>query len=218
MIKINGLQKKMSSDFTLTVDGLTVEDGDRVALIGPNGSGKSTLLRLIAGIIKPDSGTVEISFPRDRLGYEPQSPYIFRGTVYSNIKLGAGGGDLDRLITECHLGELIGKRADRLSGGEKQRMCFARMLAGGYGCLLLDEPLSAVDIDTGAELEGLLRKHCEGDGTTLLISTHIPSEALRVATKILIMNSGRVEEYADIDSLRSPRSEFGKKFISQWSV
>lgn len=217
MIKIRDLKKTLSPDFTLDIGELTIDTGERVALIGPNGSGKSTLLRLIAGILQPDRGGIEITPPGTRLGYEPQSPYVFRGTVASNVRLG-GDGDVEELLRECRLEALKDKRTNRLSGGEKQRMCFARMLAGNYGCLLLDEPLSAVDIDTGAYLEERLRAHCEKNGTTLLISTHTPSEALHVSTKVLIMNGGRVEEYADTASLHSPQSDFGKKFISLWRV
>lgn len=218
MIKIRELEKTLSPDFTLKIGELTIEDGERVALIGPNGSGKSTLLRLIAGILSPDKGTIEVSFPKGTVGYEPQSPYVFKGTVLSNVRLGTKNTDVGDILRECRLEALRDKKADKLSGGEKQRVCFARMLAGNYGCLLLDEPLSAVDIDTGAALEDTLKKHCEANGTTLVISTHIPSEAFRVSTKVLIMNGGRIEEYAPTDTLRAPQSEFGKKFISLWSL
>lgn len=218
MIKIRELEKTLSPDFTLKIGELTIEDGERVALIGPNGSGKSTLLRLLAGILTPDKGTIEISFPKASVGYEPQSPYVFKGTVLSNVRLGAKNADVSDVLRECRLEALRDKKADKLSGGEKQRVCFARMLAGNYGCLLLDEPLSAVDIDTGAALEDTLKNHCETNGTTLILSTHIPSEAFRVSTKVLIMNGGRIEEYAPAEALRSPQSEFGKKFISLWSL
>lgn len=218
MIKIRDLEKKLSPDFTLKIGELTINDGERVALIGPNGSGKSTLLKLLAGIIKPDSGSIGLSFPPQKVGYAPQNPYVFRGTVEYNVKLGSPDGDISGLLEECMLDKLKTKKTNTLSGGEKQRMCFARMLGGNYDCLLLDEPLSAVDIDTGSTLEKLLADNCGKRGATLLMATHIPSEALRVATKILIMNGGRAEEYTDASALSSPESEFGKKFISMWSV
>lgn len=219
MIKITELEKKLSTDFTLKIGELNIEDGERVAVIGPNGSGKSTLLRLIAGILKPDSGTIEISVQKNKIGYEPQNPYSFIGTVEDNIKLGAHGNtDIEKIMSECNLSELKDKRSSRLSGGEKQRMCFARMLAGNYSLLLLDEPLSAADIEISAQLEGCLKDECRKNGTTLLMSMHLPSQALSSATKILIMNKGEVSEYSDISELKNPKSEFGRKFIEQWRI
>lgn len=219
MIKIKNLKKSFSSDFTLKIDELNINDGERVALIGSNGSGKSTLLRLIAGIIKPDSGTVEITAPKGKIGYQPQNPYTFSGTVEDNIKLGVHGeADIEKIISDCRLEELKKKRSSALSGGEKQRMCLARMLAGGYNLLLLDEPLSAADIETSAQMGKYLAKECERTGTTLLTATHMPSQAEIIATKILIMNNGEISEYSDIEKLKEPKSDFGRKFIEQWRI
>lgn len=219
MIKIKNLEKKFSSDFTLKIDELNIENGERVAIIGPNGSGKSTLLRLIAGIIKPDNGEIITDAPKDKIGYEPQSPYSFSGTAEDNIKLGIHGeADIEKILRECRLTELRSKRSAKLSGGERQRMCLARMLAGNYSLLLLDEPLSAADIETSSTLEDFLISECERNGATLLISTHLPSQALNVATKILIMNKGEISEYSDVSQLKNPESEFGRKFIEQWRI
>lgn len=219
MIKIYNLEKKLSSDFTLKIDELNINDGERVALIGSNGSGKSTLLRLIAGIIKPDGGKIEISAPKNRIGYEPQNAFPFKGTVEQNVKLGVHGeADIDGILSACRLSELKSKPSHKLSGGEKQRMCFARMMAGNYNLLMLDEPLSAADIETSAELEKYLVGECESNGTTLLMATHLPAQALNVATKVLIMNGGRISEYTDIGGLKNPESDFGRKFIEQWRI
>ena len=219
MIKIIGLEKKLSPDFTLKIDELNIDDGERVAVIGPNGSGKSTLLRLIAGIIKPDSGSIEITAKKSKIGYEPQNAYAFRGTVEKNIRLGMhGNADIGAIMRACQLETLKDKRSSELSGGERQRMCFARMMAGNYSLLLLDEPMSAADIETSEMLGKYLNDECAKKGTTLLIATHLPSQAVSVATKVLIMNGGRVSEYSDISELKNPESEFGRKFIGQWSI
>ena len=219
MISIQNLEKKFSSDFTLKIDGLNINNGERVAIIGPNGSGKSTLLRLIAGIMKPDSGTIGVGTPKNRIGYEPQNAFAFRGTVEDNIRLGLhGNADIEKILTECQLTELRDKRSRRLSGGERQRMCFARMMAGNYSLLMLDEPLSAADIETSAMLENYLVSECEQNGTTLLMATHLPGQALNIATKILIMNNGEISEYSDVSELKNPKSEFGRKFIEQWRL
>ena len=219
MIKITELEKKLSPDFTLKIGELNIDDGERVAVIGPNGSGKSTLLRLIAGIIKPDSGSIKITANKNEIGYEPQNAYAFRGTVEKNIRLGMhGNADIGAIMRACQLETLKDKRSSELSGGERQRMCFARMMAGNYSLLLLDEPMSAADIETSEMLGKYLNDECAKKRTTLLIGTHLPSQAVSVATKVLIMNGGRVSEYSDISELKNPESEFGRKFIGQWSI
>lgn len=219
MIKITNLEKKFSSDFCLKIGELTIDDGERVAVIGSNGSGKSTLLRLIAGIIKPDSGKIEITSADGRIGYEPQNSYSFKGTVESNIRLGIhNDADINKIMHGCQLYSLKDKRSTKLSGGEKQRMCFARMMAGRYNLLLLDEPLSAADIETSATLEKYLVSECTENNTTLLMATHLPSQALNVATKVLIMNNGKISEYCNISELKNPTGEFARKFIEQWRI
>lgn len=213
MIIITNLEKRLSPSFVLKIGGLEIPDGERVAVIGPNGSGKSTLLKIIAGIIKPDSGTVEIIGENTRVGYQPQSPYCFSGTVEKNIRLSGFDGSIKDLLEGCLLTGFEGKTAKTLSGGEKQRMFLARMLAGKFGCLLLDEPFSAVDIETSVLLEKTLTDDCLKNKTTLLTVTQHPAQARAVADKILIMSDGEIAEFSDISLLKTPKSEFGKKFI-----
>ena len=243
MLNITSLKKSFKSGFALDIDDLNIGDGERVALIGENGSGKSTLLRLIAGIITPDSGDIRIAnADGDRpenpeptqldtdakhktqntkltTGYQPQDPYCFRGTAQYNIRLGQrGDADIDAIIEGCRIKELADKNIRELSGGERQRVCFARMLAGNYGLLLLDEPFSQTDIDMSDYLCDYLVEYCRQNGTTLIMSTHTPAQALSVATKILILNNGKVAEYSDITRLENPESEFGRKFVAQWRL
>lgn len=216
MIKINNLVKKFSSGFTLKIDELNIENSERVALIGANGSGKSTLLKLLAGVESPDSGSIEHDF--NKIGYQPQDPFCFRGTVEYNIMLGSSNNDINSVLEEYNLTDLRKQKVSKLSGGEKQRMCLARIMSGEYPCLLLDEPLSAVDIETSEKLEKSIIRRCEEQNATLIFSTHLPSQALRIATKILLLHNGEIAEYADTRDLSNPKSEFGKKFISQWRL
>ena len=219
MIRIRNLKKKCSDTFTLEIPSLEIEDGARVALIGPNGAGKSTLLRLLAGITKPDEGSIDLGAPKGGVGYQPQTPYVFKGTVEQNVRLALSpAADADALMASCGLTALKAKKTNRISGGEKQRTCLCRMLAGRYRVLLLDEPLSAADIDTGALLEDVLKRHCEETGATMVFSTHLPRQALTVATDVLILGGGRVEETGSIGSLSAPQSEFGRRFLSQWRL
>ena len=219
MIGIKDLGKRLSPEFTLRIPSLTIEDGERVALIGPNGAGKSTLLRLIAGLLKPDAGSVTVTAGKDAVGYQPQTPYVFKGTVESNVRLGSHGKtDIDRLLQDCMLDGLRDKKTDKLSGGERQRLCLARTLACNNQLLLLDEPLSAADIETGEALCQVLRDHCAVNGVTLVMSTHLPQQAVQLATRFLILHNGEIAEYGGADILHAPQSDFGRRFLSQWKL
>ena len=219
MIRIRDLKKTFSQDFCLRIDELSVEQGDRVALIGLNGSGKSTLLRLIAGQLAPDAGRIDLGVEKDRVGYQPQAPYAFRGTAAYNVRIAPRAPkDISPLLRRCALEELAKKKMSALSGGERQRVFLARMLAGDYDLLLLDEPLSAADLQTGAELSRTLREACEETGKTLLFSTHLPRQAFDIANKILLLDGGRAVEYGPAERMRTPQSEFGKAFLSLWNA
>lgn len=221
MIEIKNVKKRLSDSFVLEIDHLRIEDGERIALIGMNGSGKSTLLKLISGEWSPDEGEVLRSGDAKQIGYQPQNPYCFRGSVEKNVLLGVRNGaseKVEEILSACGLEELRRKKSHALSGGERQRMCFARLLVGSWPCLLLDEPLSAVDIQTSRHLETVLVDYCKEQNTTLLMSTHLPAQAIAVATKVLLMDGGRVVEYTDTEHFQHPQSEFGKEFISQWKI
>lgn len=218
MIKLVNIRKRLSENFELCIDELYIKKGDRVALIGSNGSGKSTLLKIIAGYISPEQGTVTFTSENIKTGYAPQMPFIFRGSTEKNIRLYDKKTNISELVDKCGLKDLLNKKASDLSGGEKQRMCFARMLMQSNNILLLDEPFSAADLQTSEKLCDLLKEICIKNDVTLIFSTHLPSEAIRVANKVLLLNNGKVEEFTDIDSLKNPLGDFGKKFIKQWQI
>ena len=207
MIELKNLTKSFGRDFTLRIPHAVIERGDRVALIGLNGSGKSTLLRLLAGLLPPD-----------RIGYQPQQPYSFRGTAEYNVRLAPRARDVDAVLEACALRDLANKKMTALSGGEKQRVFLARMLAGDYDLLLLDEPLSAADLQTGRMLSGVLKTACETAGITLLFSTHLPRQAFEIANKILLLDGGSVAEFGAVEEMKQPKSDFGKAFFSLWNV
>lgn len=222
MINLCGLKKRITDEFNIEIDELTVSDGERIALIGSNGSGKTTLLRLLAGVIKADEGVLKKEFPRGGVGYSPQQPHVFRGTVLQNIAIGLKGTEGDekvrRAVSLCRLEGLLNREACRLSGGEKQRMFLARMLAGDYSCLMLDEPLSAVDVEMSDYLAGVICDHCKENGISLVMSTHLPSQASKVADRIILLNGGRIAESILSKEDRGFESDFGKNFASQWKL
>ena len=194
-----------------------------VAVIGPSGCGKSTLLRIIAGLIRPSQGQVEIyglpvSGPRDEIGIVFQRPTLLPWlNVLDNItfpmkhKYGRVSPQETKraheLLELIGLSEFARKRPDELSGGMQQRVGIARALLHDPNILLMDEPFSALDALTRDEMSfELLRIWAERPKTVLFITHSIP-EALLLADRILVMSArpGSVREIIDV-GLPRPRS------------
>lgn len=224
MIELTGIQKAYGDRIVLDVPQFTFADGARYAFIGPNGSGKSTLLRILAGVLKPDAGTVRSDIPLSDTGYSPQSPYAFNQTVLHNVLLGlprtkdAKARALDALAL-VGLTNLASARGSRLSGGETQRMALARMIARPHKLLLLDEPTSATDIAAEETIEEALLRYAEESGCTLIFSTHEPGQALRLATHVCMLSDGKIIESGDKETvLRAPQAEQTQQFLRRWVV
>jgi molybdate transport system ATP-binding protein len=195
--------------------------GDVVAVLGPNGAGKSTLLRSVAGLLAVDSGRVELAGtvlddPADQVFVAPEHRRL--GVVFQDHRLfphlrvldnvafglrsrGTPRGEARRLaagwLDRLGLAELARRRPAQLSGGQAQRVALARALACAPAALLLDEPLAALDVQTRAEVQGELRAHlAEFTGPTLFV-THDPIEALLLASRIVVLEQGRVVQQGD---------------------
>jgi molybdate transport system ATP-binding protein len=187
---------------TLDVDGVT-------ALVGPSGAGKTTLLRMVAGLVAPDSGTIEcgserwfdderdVPPERRRCGFVFQDYALFpHMTVERNVAYGAAARDVRPL-----------------SGGERQRVALARALAVQPRAMLLDEPLSALDPATrgsvASELSAILR---EADVPTIVV-THSYEEAVSLAGRVAVLEEGRiVQQAAPEELLAAPASPFVAEF------
>ncbi|HZA79972.1 MAG TPA: sulfate ABC transporter ATP-binding protein [Actinomycetes bacterium] len=222
-------------DFT-AVDHVSVEipSGSLTALLGPSGSGKSTLLRVIAGLERPDGGTVEID-GRDATGLPPQRRgvgFVFQHyaafkhmTVRENVAFGLKvarrpKGEIrarvDELLELVQLPGLADRYPSQLSGGQRQRMALARSLAVQPSVLLLDEPFGALDARVRRELRAWLRHlHDEVQVTTVFV-THDQEEAMEVADRIVVMNAGRVEQVGTPRELyEHPANVFVMGFVGQ---
>jgi len=166
----------------------TVEEGSLTAVAGPNGAGKSTLFKAVAGALKPLSGTIERNgFSARDIAYLPQAAEIDRTfpiSVYDMVAMGlwrqkgafGGIGRRDRVAIEAGIGAvgLTGfeqRSIGTLSGGQLQRMLFARLLVQNSRFIVLDEPFSAIDSKTVADLMGLLRQW-HRERRTVLAATH----------------------------------------------
>jgi len=198
---------------------LAVEPGQIVALIGPNGSGKSTLLRVVAGLLRPDHGTVSldgepITAPDPRIGLIFQEPRLLpwrsaqRNVAYPLELAGWSRADQDRRVTELldlvDLREVATLVPERLSGGMRQRAALARSLALEPRVLLLDEPFSALDELTRERLNLELLGLWARTATTIVVVTHSIQEAILLADRVVVLSERPGRVVADIP-VRLPR-------------
>ncbi|KHT65530.1 thiamine ABC transporter ATP-binding protein [Photobacterium gaetbulicola] len=202
---------------------LSVEAGDIVALLGPSGAGKSTLLAMIAGFLAPDSGTLTVNgqsicqlHPAKRpLSILFQEHNLFPHlSVYENIALGLSPALKLTLEQKEHvvvaaakvgLQSYLDRLPEQLSGGQRQRVALARCLIRQRPLLLLDEPFSALDPALRKEMLELVSKLAREQGTTVLMVTHSPEDALKIADKCAFIYQGRVKVFGPCrDVLAAP--------------
>jgi sulfate transport system ATP-binding protein len=231
-IEVQGIGKRFGDFVALDNIDLTVRTGALTALLGPSGGGKSTLLRIIAGLEKPDVGTVRIDDvdattlpPRRRdVGFVFQHYAAFTHlSVYRNVAFGLeirkrSKSDIRKRVMELlelvHLDQFADRLPAQLSGGQRQRMALARALAVEPKVLLLDEPFGALDAKVRKELRDWLRRlHDEVNVTTVFV-THDQEEALEVSDEIVVINQGRIEQIGTPDDLYDkPANDFVMSFL-----
>jgi tungstate transport system ATP-binding protein len=223
MITLIHVTKQYEHRIILDVPRLTFESGKRYALIGVNGSGKTTLLRLIAGTLRPDSGKIE-NVPLQNMGYMPQSPYAFDFSVLKNVEIALQKPPQPAekalaALEAVGLEKLAGARGNKLSGGETQRMAFARMIARPRALLLLDEPTSSMDIKGTDQIENQLLRYAAANGCTVILSTHSPAQALRLAQEVVYLDQGKVVEQGSTEQvINHPRVESTRLFLQHWRL
>jgi ABC-2 type transport system ATP-binding protein len=189
-----GLVKRYCDRVALRGVSLSVGPGELVAVIGPNGAGKTTLLSILAGIQRPDEGTLEAA---KTIGWVPQQPALYgKLTVRENLTLFARlerrpdpEQTVKRMLELTDLGDRADDQVSVLSGGNRQRVNIAIGLLAEPEVLLLDEPSSALD----PRQRERLWEHIErlaGAGTTVVYATHTLSEAERYADRVLVLADG----------------------------
>ena len=234
-IEIRNLSHAFGDFQALKDVSLDVHDGELLALLGPSGCGKTTLLRLLAGLARPDAGTIRIggveatgqSAQARQVGFVFQHYALFRHmSVFENIAFGlrvrrrnrpANAEIRQRVNALLELVKLDGfgnRMPSELSGGQRQRVALARALAVEPRVLLLDEPFGALDAKVRKELRDWLRRlHDEVPVTTVFV-THDQEEALEVADEIVVINDGRVEQIGPPDQLYDePANDFVMRFL-----
>lgn len=220
---------------------LTIEAGELVCVLGTSGGGKTTLIKLVNRLVDPDEGQVLVdgedvaqSDPvqlRRRIGYVIQLTGLFpHMSVAANVACVPKILGWDRARTDTRVDEMLelvglapaefrDRFPSQLSGGQQQRVGLARALAARPSLMLLDEPFGAIDAITRSTLQDeLARIHRETGGTYLFV-THDVAEAMKLGTKVLVIDAGRVQQYATpAEILDAPATPFVERLIQTASV
>ena len=210
ILQTDGLGRTVSGRAIVQDVSIEVRQGDVLGIVGQSGAGKSSFLRLLNRLDEPTAGTFflegrdyrEIA-PRElrsKVGMVMQTAFLFPGTVAENIRFGPDqrserleDGRIDELLGQVGLDGFAAKAVDHLSGGEAQRVAFARAVANSPSVLLLDEPTSALDDLAKRQVETVIRDVVRASHLTCLIVTHDREGAARVADRILVLEGGRVK-------------------------
>ncbi len=236
-IETRKLNKKFD-DFEAAKDiSFGVDKGKMAALLGPSGSGKTTILRMIAGLEQQDSGDVlidgevvnDVPAGKRGIGFVFQNYALFRYmTVYENIAFGLRVKKIDKKKIDERVRELISliglegmekRYPNQLSGGQCQRVAFARAIAPNPRLLLLDEPFAAIDAKVRKELRSWLREMIGRVGITSIFVTHDQEEALEVSDSIVIINEGKLEQIGSpAEIYLHPRTPFVAQFAGDSAV
>ncbi|MGF1725178.1 thiamine ABC transporter ATP-binding protein [Photobacterium nomapromontoriensis] len=211
---------------------LTANKGDIVALIGPSGAGKSTLLAMVAGFLLPDSGTLLIDGETITHQHPSQRPLsiLFQEhnlfphlSVFENIGLGLHPGlklshddkaHIAATAARVGLQDYLDRLPEQLSGGQRQRVALARCLIRQRPLLLLDEPFSALDPALRKEMLTLVQQLAKEQHITVLMVTHSPEDALKIADKCAFIDAGEIKVFgATYPMLTTPENNALKQYL-----
>jgi len=239
MILFKNIKKGYENQSIIKDFNLMIQAEEFVTVIGSSGSGKTTILKMINGLIKPDEGEIFIEGKnianenlihlRRNIGYAIQGSILFPHlTIERNISY------VPRLLNNGHkektkqavikwmrmLGldeQLLRRYPHELSGGQQQRVGIARSLASSPKLLLMDEPFGAVDEITRSHLQAEIKGIHEQSKITIVFVTHDISEALKLGTKVLVMDKGLIHQYEKPDKiLANPKTAFVQQLIANY--
>jgi tungstate transport system ATP-binding protein len=206
---------------------LTLSSGGPTVVIGPNGAGKTTLIRLAMGLIQPTAGIItwggRTDAPSDRRAIVFQRPVMFRRSAAANLRYALAAADVPRAEHSGRVGDLLAlvglthlgdRPARKLSGGEQQRLAFARALARNPHVLFLDEPTASLDPAATKSVEDLIRD-IAARGIKVVMATHDLGGARRLAGEIVLMHRGRIVEAGDATTFfTSPKTTEAARFVA----
>ncbi len=236
-IQIKDLTFSYGKEDVLKNINLDIREGELHSLLGLSGCGKTTLLRLIAGFLTPSVGSIflgskditNLSPEKRNMGIVFQNYALFlHMTVEENVAYGLKVDRVkknevqkrvDEFLELVNMTEFKKRNVRELSGGQQQRVALARALARGVDVLLLDEPMSNLDISLREKMRAELRKIQQQIGITTLLITHEQSEALSISDRVSVMNKGVIEQTgAPSEIYETPKTEFVRTFIGEMNI
>ena len=237
-IEFSHIRKSYGDTVIIPDLNLQVEKGEFVTIVGSSGCGKTTALKMINGLYEPTFGDIFVNGEniknidminlRRSIGYAIQGSVLFPNmTVEENISYvprlwNKNDKEKTKKAVDKWM-EVIGldssmkdRYPSELSGGQQQRVGIARALAASPDILLMDEPFGAVDAITREQLQNELKSLHKKTGITILFVTHDIEEALKLGTKVLVMDKGEIEQYAKpCDIVQNPSTDFVKKLVEK---
>ena len=218
ILRAENLGRSVASKVLVGDASFELRVGETLAIVGPSGSGKTSLLRLLNRLDEPTSGTVYLDgtdyrqiAPRDlrrRVGMVMQRPYLFPGTVADNLRFGPrqrgeilGDTRIEELLAGVGLDGYAPRDVANLSGGEAQRISFARTLANSPEVLLLDEATSALDEDSKREVETIILQVGRQQRIPCVLVTHDAAQAVRLGQRALVLEAGRIVRAGNIEEV-----------------
>ena len=230
MLKLENITQSFEGREVLRGISFSAEKGEIVSILGPSGCGKTTLLNIVLGLVRPTGGRLVYDgedltrVPMEKRGFNIvfQDYALFpnlnayENIVYGlrNVKNRTTDAEVKDLVKLLGLEEHLQKKIDELSGGQKQRVALARTLVMKPRLLLLDEPLSALNGLIKESIKARIKTIARQFQLTTLIVTHDPEEALTLSDKVLIINEGRIAQYATpMEIVSAPANDFVEHFI-----
>lgn len=229
---LDNLNKSYGNFQALKNFSLTIEDGELIVIVGPSGCGKTTVLRIIAGLLKQDSGKIMLDSNdiSDMAAYKRNVSMMFQSyalfdhmNCFDNIAyglhyLGYSKQDINNKVNDIakmlNIDNLLKRKPSMLSGGQKQRIALARCLVRDAKVLLMDEPLSALDTDLKNQMRFELKHMQRKLNKTMIYVTHDWMEAMTLADRIVVMKDGMIMQIDEPLSLyRYPNNLFVADFV-----
>jgi ABC-2 type transport system ATP-binding protein len=224
-LSITGLTKRFGAKTAVDDLSLTVRAGELYALLGPNGAGKTTTLRMVAGLLKPDAGSISVfgldaladaSEAKRLIAWAPDEPMLYdRLNPLEYLEFVAGLWGVEPKAAQAKAEELLRwlglwddrhQRCEGFSRGMKQKTALAGALIHDPRLLILDEPLTGLDAAVARQVKDLLQERVKG-GATVILTTHILEVAERMADRIGIIQHGRLLAEGTLDELRAKAGE-----------
>jgi ABC-type Fe3+/spermidine/putrescine transport system ATPase subunit len=225
-LEIRSVAKSYNAQYVLSDFSLDIESGERIVVLGPSGCGKTTVLRLLAGFMAPDSGSIslegELVAADGKIIKGPEARnfgMVFQDlalwphlSVKGNLEFGLKARKIEKekreqlindILSLVQMSEYLHAKPGELSGGQQQRVALARALVLHPKALLMDEPLSSLDVELNQRIrKEILRLH-EKLGFTLIYVTHDREEALDIGTRVVIMEKGKIEKIGSAAEIRN---------------